>query len=200
MEEFERNSGKPQFFAAEILLPVNNPDSENEVRQLAGRLLSKIRKGGNFNAIARQFSSSASAARGGEIGWIFPGQIADELEEALDALEPGDVTDPIRTVLGFHIMKLENRRILSGTDPMKAKVTLKHVFLPLSRDASETDVMALTGIAEAVTSSVQNCADMDVVAKEVKSPAGVDLGKIHRRRASTSDEECRSNARDWRGE
>jgi peptidyl-prolyl cis-trans isomerase SurA len=178
VEAFERNSGKPQFFATEILLPVDNPDSENEVRQLAGRLLSKIRKGGNFNAIARQFSSSASAARGGEIGWIFPGQIADELEEALDALEPGDVTDPIRTVLGFHIMKLENRRILSGPDPMKAKVTLKHVFLPLSRDASETDVVALTEIAAAITSSVQNCADMDVVAKEVKSPTGADLGKF----------------------
>jgi peptidyl-prolyl cis-trans isomerase SurA len=75
-------------------------------------------------------------------------------------------------------MKLENRRILSGTDPMKATVTLKHVFLPLSRDASETDVVALTEIAAAITSSVQNCADMDVVAKEVKSPTGADLGKF----------------------
>ena len=178
VEQFERNLGKPQFFAAEILLPVDDPDSEREVRQQAGRLLVEIRNGGNFNAIAQQFSSSASAARGGEIGWISPGQIAAELESALNGLRPGDVSEPIRTILGYHIMKLENRRILSGNDPMKAKVALKHVFLPLPSKASKTDVEAQTGIAEAVAASVQNCQDMDLLAKEVKSPAGADLGRF----------------------
>jgi peptidyl-prolyl cis-trans isomerase SurA len=179
IEQFERNLGKPQFFAVEILLPVDDPDREREVRQLAGRLVAEIRKGSNFNAIAQQFSSSASAARGGEIGWISPGQIAAELETALNALQPGDITAPIRTVLGYHILKLENRRILSGTDPLKAKVSLKHVFLPLSPKASRADVESQTGIAEAIAASVQNCEDMDLLAKEVKSPAGADLGNFN---------------------
>ena len=178
VDQFERNLGKPQFFAAEILLPVDDPVKEREVRQQARRLLTNIREGANFNAIAQQFSSSASAARGGEIGWVSPGQISSELEEALNALEPGEVSEPIRTILGYHIMKLENRRILSGVDPMKAKVTLKHVFLPLPPKPSEIAVEAQLGIAEAVAASVQNCNDMDLLAKEVKSPAGVDLGNF----------------------
>jgi peptidyl-prolyl cis-trans isomerase SurA len=179
VEQFERNVGKPQFFAAEILLPVDDPNNEREVQQQAERLLAEIRKGASFNAIAQQFSSSASAARGGEIGWISPGQIGADLEETLNTLEPGEVSEPIRTVLGYHILKLVNRRILSGTDPLKAKVTLKHVFLPLSPRASAAEVEAQMGIAEAVATSVRDCADMDVLAKEVKSPAGADLGAFN---------------------
>jgi peptidyl-prolyl cis-trans isomerase SurA len=178
IDQFQRNLGKPQFLAAEILLPVDDPENEREVRQLADRLLTEIKKGGNFNAIAQQFSASASAATGGRIGWISPGQLASELETPLQALKTGEVSEPIRTILGYHILKLENRRILSAADPMKANVTLKHVFLPLPAGSGEADVAAQLGIAEAVAASVQNCADMNVLAKEVQSPAGVDLGKF----------------------
>lgn len=179
VEQFERNLGKPQFYAAEILLPVEDPANEREVRQEADRLMAEIRRGGNFNAIAQQFSTSASAARGGEIGWISPGQISPELEETLAKLEPGQVSEPVRTLLGYHILKLVNRRILSGTDPLKAKVTLKHVFFPLPAQAAEDEVRAQASIAEAVSASVQNCEDMDALAKEVKSPAGADLGTFN---------------------
>ena len=63
LDQFTRNMGKPQFLAAEILLPVNDPDDENNVRKLAQRLLEEIQKGSNFNSIAQQFSASASARR-----------------------------------------------------------------------------------------------------------------------------------------
>lgn len=179
VQQFERNLGKPQYFAAEILLPVDDPSNERKTRQEADRLLAEIRGGGNFNAIAQQFSTSASAARGGEIGWVSPGQISVELEETLTKLEPGEVSEPVRTLLGYHILKLVNRRILSGTDPLKAKVTLKHVFFPLPEQAADDAVQAQASIAEAVSASVQNCEDMDALAKEVKSPAGADLGTFN---------------------
>ncbi|MDA0340607.1 MAG: peptidylprolyl isomerase [Proteobacteria bacterium] len=178
VDQFERNMGKPQFLAAEILLPVDDPADENQVRQLAQRLLEEIQKGGNFNAIAQQFSASASAVRGGQIGWISPGQLASELEGPLTALKSGEVSAPIRTLLGYHILKLEKRRILSVADPLKAKVTLKHVFLPLAANAGKAELAGQMGIAEAIAASVQNCDDMDALAKEVKSPAGADLGRF----------------------
>ena len=179
IEQFQRNLGKRQFFVAEILLPVDDATNEADTRQQAERLLAEIRRGGNFNAIAQQFSSSASAARGGEIGWVSPGQIAPELEEVLDQLKPGDVSDPIRTLLGYHIIKLVNRRILSASDPLQAKVSLKHVFFSLPPNAQQADVESQAGIAEAVAASAQNCEDMDALAKEVKSPAGADLGSFN---------------------
>jgi peptidyl-prolyl cis-trans isomerase SurA len=179
IEQFQRNLGKPQFFVAEILLPVDDATNEADTRQQAERLLAEIRRGGNFNAIAQQFSSSASAARGGEIGWVSTGQIAPELEEVLDQLKPGDVSDPIRTLLGYHIIKLVNRRILSASDPLQAKVSLKHVFFSLPPNAQQADVESQAGIAEAVAASAQNCEDMDALAKEVKSPAGADLGSFN---------------------
>jgi peptidyl-prolyl cis-trans isomerase SurA len=178
LDQFKRNMGKPQFLAAEILLPVNDPAEENQVHQLAQRLLEEIRKGSNFNSIAQQFSASASAVRGGQIGWISPGQLASELERPLTELKSGEVSAPIRTLVGYHILKLEERRILTATDPFKAKVTLKHVFLPLAASAGKAEVAGQMGIAKAVAASVQNCDDMDAVAKKVKSPAGADLGRF----------------------
>lgn len=178
LDQFTRNMGKPQFLAAEILLPVNDPDDENNVRKLAQRLLEEIQKGSNFNSIAQQFSASASALRGGKIGWISPGQLASELEGPLAELKSGEISAPIRTLLGYHILKLEERRILSATDPFKAKVTLKHVFLSLAASAGKVELAGQMGIAKAVAASVQNCDDMDAMAKKVKSPAGADLGRF----------------------
>jgi peptidyl-prolyl cis-trans isomerase SurA len=178
VNQFARNIGKPQFLAAEILLPVDNPADENQVHQLAQRLLEEIQKGGNFNAIAQQFSASASGVRGGQIGWISPGQLASELEGPLTELKSGEVSAPIRTLLGYHILKLEERRTLGVADPFKAKVVLKHVFLPLVASAGKSEIARQMSIAETVVAMVQNCDDMDAAAKEVQSPAGSDLGRF----------------------
>lgn len=177
-DKFKNSLGKPQFLVAEILLPIGDSNSETEVEQLADRLHGEIAKGGNFSRIAQEFSAAASAAKGGRIGWISPGQLSTELDARLQTMKPGQVTKPMRTVFGYNILKLVDRRILSAADPMQAKVTLKHVFLPLAAKASNSEVAAQLGIAEAIASSVQNCPDMDALAKEVKSPAGADLGKF----------------------
>ena len=91
-------------------------------------------------------------------------------------MEIGGVSEPIRTVSGYHILKLEDRRVLSAIDPMQATVTLKHVFLPVRATQSKTGRASQFAIAQAIGSSVQNCTDMDTLAKEVQSPAGSDLG------------------------
>ncbi|MBM85731.1 MAG: hypothetical protein CMM47_06890 [Rhodospirillaceae bacterium] len=176
LDRFERNLGQPQFRASEILVHVEEPGAEEMVLKNVERLVAELRKGASFASLAREFSSAASAASGGQIGWISPGQLDTRLETPLRKMKIGGISEPIRTVFGYHILKLEDRRVLTAIDPMQAKVTLKHVFLPAPATQDKMERESQLAIAKAIGSSVENCGDMDALAKEVKSPASSDLG------------------------
>ena len=111
-QRLRANIGKAEFLAAEIFLPVDAPGDEGDVKQLADRLVKQLRGGGaRFSAIASQFSQAAGASKGGDLGWVQEGQLAPELDTALAALQKGEVTDPVRTLTGYHIILLRDKRV-----------------------------------------------------------------------------------------
>jgi len=72
----------------------------------------KLQQGGNFAALAQQFSLDAtSAKKGGELDWVFVGQTEQPFEKALFTLKPGDISGPIKTSLGWHIIQVEAREV-----------------------------------------------------------------------------------------
>ena len=92
--------GKPRLQVQEIFLSVDSPDLEQQTRQTADRLVSQILNGVNFDALAREFSQSTTAGRGGRLGWITDSEIDPELATALSVMQPGQVSRPIRTLTG----------------------------------------------------------------------------------------------------
>ena len=70
--------------------------------------------GANFAGLARQFSQSGTATLGGDLGWIQDGELEDDLNRALSQMGPGDVSQPIRTLSGFHILLLREMRKNEG--------------------------------------------------------------------------------------
>lgn len=99
---------------ADIGLPVAPDGSDRDkVRALAERIYRELAAGGDFRAAVRRYSRSPSAARGGEIGWVAAQQLPPEVAEALEGLEPGDITPPIEVPGGFSILKLLDRRVES---------------------------------------------------------------------------------------
>ena len=69
----------PQSRVSEIFLVIDNPRQEAEMKQLADRLIDQIRSGVKFDALARQFSQSPTAAVGGDLGWVTPSQLLPQL-------------------------------------------------------------------------------------------------------------------------
>src|SRR5690606_16386694 len=65
----------------------------------------------SFADMARQYSDDASAPQGGELGWVSPGETVPQFEEALTRLEPGQVSQPVRTPFGWHLLLVEERRV-----------------------------------------------------------------------------------------
>ncbi len=79
-------------------------------RALAEQLLSKIRQGARFEALARDFSTCPSKSRGGDLGWFGPGKMVPAFESAVTKLGVGAVSPVVPTQFGFHIIKLTAKR------------------------------------------------------------------------------------------
>ena len=89
-------------------------DQVDAVSAKARELYQRIAAGEDFAAIAQEYSEGAGRANGGEIGWVNKGTLIAGLEEvAFEKLKPGQVSEPFRTSMGMHIVKLEARE--SGT-------------------------------------------------------------------------------------
>jgi peptidyl-prolyl cis-trans isomerase SurA len=165
--------GKEEDRVAEILLNVNSPDEDRIVRENAQRLAEQIRKGARFDALARQFSRGATAAVGGDLGWIRPPELDPPIAAAIARLKPGEVSEPVRTIAGYHILKLVERRRAMSPDPSKVKLTLDQLFLP-----SQGDGKAAADLARAIGQTVEGCGDVERVAKEARSPRPPHLGQF----------------------
>lgn len=123
LRQAELNQGQPQRRVSEIFLAVDEPGQDEEVRRNAERLIEQIRGGTPFDAIAAQFSDSATAAVGGDIGWVLPGQLAPEVDESLQTMQEDEIAGPVRALGGYYILQLRGERSVSpDTLPQREEV------------------------------------------------------------------------------
>ena len=99
-----------QTRARHILVKTSEVVSEADaLRRLAG-LRERIAGGTDFAQLARLNSEDGTAARGGELGWVHPGDTVPQFEHAMNALKPGELSGPVRTPFGFHLIQVLERR------------------------------------------------------------------------------------------
>jgi len=114
MQRHAANVGKTEYLVSEILLSVPEADEEAQVLKLANDLVARVRSGeAVFFHLARQFSSAPGAPQGGDLGWVQEGQLNEKLDAALERMEQNDLSDPIRTPSGYHVLALRDRRVIS---------------------------------------------------------------------------------------
>lgn len=111
-ERFQKLVGETEYLAAEIFIPVGDAEEESNIRQLSNRLVQEIRKGAPFSRIAAQFSKAAGADKGGDLGWVREGQLDESLEATLQSMAVGTVSEPQRTLSGYHILLLRDKRTI----------------------------------------------------------------------------------------
>lgn len=100
-----------QTRARHILIKVNELVSESEARHKLEGLYDRISHGEKFAELARLHSQDGSAPKGGDLGWIYPGDMVPEFERAMNDLKPGEVSKPIRSPFGYHLIELLERRV-----------------------------------------------------------------------------------------
>jgi len=102
-----------QVRARHILLKLNPGDDEQvkqAVREKMAGILAEAGNGGDFAALARQYSEDANATQGGNLGFFARGEMVKPFEEAAFGLQPGELSAIVETPFGLHLIKLEDRR------------------------------------------------------------------------------------------
>ena len=109
----------PQTRVSHILLKTGPSQSPQVARERLADFKRRIQSGqASFEALAREHSQDGSAADGGELGWAGPGQFVPEFEQAMNNLDAGQVSDPVVTRFGMHLIRVEGRReeVLTGAE------------------------------------------------------------------------------------
>lgn len=99
-----------QTKARHILVRLNEVVAESEAKRRLSEIRERIAKGADFAEQARLQSEDASSVRGGDLGWLSPGDTVPEFEQAMDALKPGEISEPIQTPFGWHLIQVVERR------------------------------------------------------------------------------------------
>lgn len=116
----ERRAGKgdtqqgpvvEQTHARHILIKVNQLTSAADARRKLAAIRERIANNAvSFADMAKQYSEDGSAANGGDLGWIYPGDTVPQFEAAMNALQPGQMSDLVETPFGFHLIQVIERK------------------------------------------------------------------------------------------
>lgn len=99
-----------QTHVRHILIKTNEITSEADARTRLLQLKERIDNGVKFDELARLHSEDGTAAKGGDLGWINPGDTVPDFEKAMDALQPGQVSVPVQSPFGWHLIQVLERR------------------------------------------------------------------------------------------
>ncbi len=172
----ERVANLPQKRVSEIFLSTDSPDQLPGIVQDAERLLSQVRNGANFAALAQNFSQSATARNGGDLGWVSEGQLPEELNAALRDLVPGTVSAPIRTLTGVFLLYVRAER--AGTPGLVGEESIDIAQLTvLISKANEPDTYAQR--KQALASLAPTIASCDALSESAKQIPGSSIARAN---------------------
>ena len=117
-----------QTRARHILVKTNELVSETEARNRILALKDRLDNKVDFAELARARSEDSSASRGGDLNWLSPGDTVPEFERAMDELKPGEISGPVRSPFGWHLIQVMERRNQDMTQEgqrMNARQTLR---------------------------------------------------------------------------
>jgi peptidyl-prolyl cis-trans isomerase SurA len=119
------------YHARHILVtPESNADTAWEAARIKAEMLrAQLGDGADFAELARQHSRDASAKDGGDLGTLKRGELSQDVESAILALKPGQLSAPFRSALGYHIFRLESKEGLEGEGLVRIRQQIRDILL-----------------------------------------------------------------------
>jgi peptidyl-prolyl cis-trans isomerase SurA len=187
MKRLSAGANRPHFRVAEIFQAVDSPEQDAQVLKNMQGLVQQIRAGAPFDAVARQFSQNPTAASGGDLGVVQDGQLVPELNAALERMQAGQVSDPIKASGGYYLLLLRARIEPVGTkvpDPAQQAsadpnvLPLARILLPIGPKPPKDLLDNASKAAEVLRQNIQGCERLPEVAAKMKGVMYFDLGKM----------------------
>ncbi len=159
-----------EYRLANILIPVPDgasPETLQAAARQADELYQQLRQGADFAQLAIARSASETALEGGEMGWRKAAQLPPPFDSMIGALQPGEVTEPVRTPGGFIILKLLEKR--GGGGQVREEVHVRHILIKPSEIRSEAEARRLV---ERLYERIQAGEDFAELAKSFSEDPG----------------------------
>lgn len=172
MRQITEAAAKPQYLIGEIYIEAARVGGMQEAVNGATQLVQQMVQGAPFQAVARQFSAAPSAVRGGDAGWVIQGSVPPTLQQALDTLDVGQLSNPIPVEGGVYIIYMRDKRTGAATN----LVQMKQIMVEVPETASEADVAAATQRLEGIRVSL-TCENILQRATSEQGLLGADLGE-----------------------
>ncbi|HEX7875014.1 MAG TPA: peptidylprolyl isomerase [Sphingobium sp.] len=162
--------GSDEFRIGEIYLSAT-PENQAQIVANARNIIDQIKQGGSFAAYARQFSEASTAAVGGDLGWVRPSQLPDELARAATDMQVGQIAGPIGVPGGVSLIYVMDKRKVLTADPRDALLSLKQLSISFPAGTTKEQASARAASFAAQTKVIKGCGQ----ANELGGKIGADV-------------------------
>jgi peptidyl-prolyl cis-trans isomerase SurA len=176
------NENQDEYEISHILIRTPEEGSTEDIQKAKAKVdeaIKTLQEGASFAKVSASYSDAPNALEGGSIGWKNSSQVPTLFLDALKAMQPGDISQPLRSPNGFHILMLTNKR--GGNSPLVIEQThARHILIKLSEIMSEKDgKQKMDGIKE----RLDNGEKFEILARQYSEDGtasnGGDLGWVN---------------------
>jgi len=165
IDKLNASKGAEEFRVGEIFISATSANEE-QASANAQKVFAALQQGGSFVGYARQFSEASTAAVGGDLGWVRPEQLPDQLAATVRQMRPGQISQPIKVPGGYSIIAVQDIRKILTADPRSAILTLKQVSVTFPQGTTRAQAEPIVGRFAAATQSVGGCGGAEKLAAD----------------------------------
>ena len=168
IDKMNASKGAEEFRVGEIFISANSTN-EAQASANADRVFQALQQGGSFVGYARQFSEASTAAVGGDLGWVRPEQLPEQLAQAIRQMRPGMVSRPIKVQGGFSIVAVQDIRKILTADPRNAVLSLKQVTVSFPQGTTRAQAEPIVARFAAGAQNIGGCGGAERMAGELNA-------------------------------
>ncbi|NUS99454.1 MAG: peptidylprolyl isomerase [Sphingomonas sp.] len=165
LERLNASKGTEEYRVGEIYLS-STADKMQQTMANANQIIGQLRQGASFAGYARQYSESTTATVGGDLGWVRPEMLPDQMAAALRQMGPGQISAPIPLPGGVTIIAVQDARKILSADPRNAVLSLKQVSITFPPGTTRPQAEARVAKFAAAAQNVGGCGGADRIAAE----------------------------------
>lgn len=166
MDRLKQAQGTEEVHLGEIYLSAT-PENSGQVFQNLSQILEQIKAGGSFPAYARQYSEASTKVVGGDLGWVRPAQLPEELAVAASQLNVGQIAGPVAVPGGYSLVYVKDKRKVLTADPRDATLSLKQMGINFAPGMAQAQAQARAKAFADAVKTIQGCGSVAKVAQDI---------------------------------
>jgi len=165
LERLNASKGSQEYRVGEIFLS-STSDRMQQTLANANQIIAQVRQGASFAGYARQYSEASTAAVGGDLGWVRPEQLPEQLANVLRTMGTGQISSPIPVPGGVSIIAIQDARKILSADPRNAVLSLKQVSITFPAGTTKAQAEERVAKFAEAARNVGGCGGADRIAAQ----------------------------------